>query len=178
MVFYRVTKNIYTPGEKIWETGENNGFVNNRANLTALLPMVAFGLEDDIQNILSSFAGTDRDGVQSSYTEAILEHVRTQEFPSLPARFKNMHVFRDLKSAQEFRAIYRASSKPSIYEIYIPENTQYFSGDMNIYTYAPSSKLKDLTEVARKYWRGESGEVPFEEIMLYPHTEAIVKRKI
>ena len=90
-----------------------------------------------------------------------------------------MHVLSSLKSAQYFRTKYRPSSNQRIYEIEAPENSQYFSGDMNIYTYVPlSSDLKILIDLSGKYWRGDSSEAPFEEIILYPNSETIVKMEL
>jgi hypothetical protein len=179
MKFYRVTDKIYKPGEKIWETGENNGLVNNRENIDKFLSLVTSGSGARIQTILNSFQGTSQDGVRGSYIEAVLEYVRAQEFSTLPVRFKNMHVLSSLKSAQYFRTKYRPSNNQRIYEIEAPINSQYFSGDMNMYTYAPlSANLKCLIDLSSKYWRGDFSETPFEEIILCPNSEAIVKAEL
>lgn len=179
VIFYRVTKNLYATGDRIWETGENNGFINNRSNIDVLLPLIAMGNETTITNILSSFDGDsftniDRDGVRSSYTEAVLEYTRAAEFPSLPIRYQNMHVCKTLDDAKYFRTTYRTSQNPKIYKIDTQGEFLFFSGDMNIYTYAQSGDLSSMIKASRRYWKSEFTENPFEEIILYPKTEVKV----
>ncbi len=173
MIFYRVSRNDYSIGDSIWETGESESAGYEAAkNREIFMSLINDRNEVGVIAILAKY----NDGqINSAYMEAFLEQVRGSEFSNFPIRFKNMMVFRNLESAKYFKVQYRAASLVTIYEVEVPDDTDYFVGDMNACTEAVSFGFRDIEDMSRKYWEGEYTPNPLEEIILYPETKAVVK---
>jgi hypothetical protein len=172
MIFYRVSRNEYSVGDRIWETGEGGRHENGRQNLELFLLQIKLRNEIGVQSILAKHS----DGqVNSAYIEGFLEHIRASEFPSLPVRYKNMMVFRDIEAARYFNTLYRAGGGTSIYEVEVPGDGEYFIGDMHACTYPASLSFNNVREMCQKYWKGEQSSNPLEEVILYPGSEVKIK---
>jgi len=92
--------------------------------------------------------------------ESIFELVRLWKFPENPSRFTSLYGCESIEAAESFKQNYR-SGKGFIFKV---SADSYFKADMSLLMTGASVIASYF--FAEKYWRGESGEHPFWEILM------------
>jgi len=99
------------------------------------------------------------------HIEAVLELVRSAEFPDKPKRLDGVFLFSDERCAQRY---WWRMTDGRIYTVKTDEADILHSGDMML-LHEMEGALKgdrDATELARRYWRGENSQKPCEELLV------------
>lgn len=100
--------------------------------------------------------------------ELTWEMVRLREFSHRPSHLDALFLWPDEGAARawHYRKHHLNGSGAGLYEVTVSGCERAFAADMNLISYLePGDTLAMLVERARRYWRGEIGEVPPEVLL-------------
>lgn len=172
--FYTISQTKFHNSSEFSLWGENNIDFNNEIEdifskndiKRKLLELYPQGISNHgIQYLCGRFPyRQDSSGVHwlpdMTAVESIFELVRLWKFPDKPSRFTSSYGCETIEEAKLFRENYRGS-KGFIFKI---STDSYFKADMSLLMTGASVIASYF--FAEKYWRGESGENPFWEILI------------
>lgn len=170
MIYYRVSRNKYIPGDSIWEAEIGP---NNRANLILYRDM--FTQNNELLLLKTILSAPD---TATTAKEGALEAIRLKGYPELPSRFEHMMVFKALDEARAFVKKYRPEGM--VYEIEYPDEALFFCGDMIVLDDIGgiADLYNNLIKMANTYWSGGMTEKPLVEVILAENDKATVVRLV